>query len=189
MSADEAKKLITDAVMKVSGDRAPPDLKLDKMPDVKIHTIDIKDSSGKSLPLLGIPKSESLENSTSITDQIPALGKYDEDVKILHIYVTKTFYDTKLSSGTVPTPGKLLVGDSPFLLMLAELIDHEYSENVLGLSHREAAARARYFAEPGHLSPYHEFIIKKGILEFLTLTELSSTTQFPSLIEYTIILF
>ncbi len=102
-----------------------------------------------------------MENSTSITDQIPALGEYIDGV--LHIYVTKALFEGPLSQH--PS-------------ILAELIDHEYAENVLKQSHRDAATRARYFARKNangdfeSLSQYHEWILSQ-IKDAAFLTRLS----------------
>ncbi|MEA3488794.1 MAG: diguanylate cyclase [Candidatus Omnitrophota bacterium] len=93
---------------------------------------------------LGIPR---FKNAQKASDLVYAHGVFDEQEDILKIYVTKGYFE------------RYLKGDP---LALAELIDHEYVENVLGYSHRVAASRSRNFIpEKGFLSPFHYFYINR----------------------------
>ncbi len=102
---------------------------------IKIYTID---SLGD---MMGIPR---LEGAEKAIDLIYEYGVYDEKDGMLNIYVTRQYFKTQLKDNTIG---------------LAEFIDHEYTEKVLGYSHRVAASRSCKFIPEGGvgLSPFHYF--------------------------------
>ncbi|MFH1665220.1 MAG: hypothetical protein ABIA77_03635, partial [Candidatus Omnitrophota bacterium] len=103
---------------------------------VRIYAVD--EPAGKP----GLPR---FENAEKPADLIYALGRYDKEEGVVKIYVTKKYLETYLENDVIA---------------LAELIDHEYTENVLGYSHRAAASRARMFVPEGaFLSPFHYFYL------------------------------
>jgi hypothetical protein len=77
-------------------------------------------------------------------DLIYAYGRKGADGS-LEIYITKDLH------------GKFIKGSE---LALAELIDHEYTENILGKQHAVAASRAMFFKSgESTLSPFHKLFI------------------------------
>ncbi|RKY43125.1 MAG: hypothetical protein DRP85_00370 [Candidatus Makaraimicrobium thalassicum] len=109
---------------------------------IRIFTVD---SLGDKM---GIPRFKGAEKAS---DLVYAYGVFNEQEDALKIYVTRGYFDTHLK------------GD---VLALAEIIDHEYTENVLGYSHRVAASRSRRFVpKGGFLSPFHYFYINRIISE------------------------
>jgi hypothetical protein len=119
----------TTDIMQKKAGRAPP------AGAFELRTIAHPDAAS----LFGMPK---FKGASSITDHIPVLGR-NENGKLV-IYVTRHFYDGHVAA-------------DPDLF--AEIIDHEYAENMENLSHRTAAGRARLFAAEGTVSPYHQFVI------------------------------
>ncbi len=122
---------------------APP-LKGAKIDPAKISLYTV-DSPGDQL---GIPRFRGAEKAS---DLIYAHVEYDKTEGMLKIYVTKKYFEEHLKNNK---------------LALAEIIDHEFTENVLGLSHRVAASRSHKFVpEGGFLSPFHHFYINRMINE------------------------
>jgi hypothetical protein len=101
----------------------------------------------KEFPGLGIPRYIGAE---AAQDMVYAIGEKGDDGK-LHIYVTQRYWDEVLSQNK---------------LQLAETIDHEWDENILGEKHGEAANRAKHFIKEGEeISEYHKFAITQLLKE------------------------
>lgn len=128
-----------DAALNYINVHAPPIKEQDKKAqpgEIKLYTID---NLGEKY---GIPRFEGAEKATELVYAYPV---YDVTEGVLKIYVTQRHFEKNLKNNTAA---------------LAELIDHEYNEKVLGYLHRVAATRARYFIPDGSfISPFHEFYL------------------------------
>jgi hypothetical protein len=149
ISGQEAEK-VQEAVIEVNK-RAKAGIDISK---IQVHIAD-----PEQFPGLGIPKKD---GDTYVKDMVYAIGEKGKDGK-LHIYVTKQYWEVL----------------SKNILQLAETIDHEWCENMLGNTHREAASRARFFVKEGsELSEYHLFAINQlyndGLDGILPLLEMLS---------------
>ena len=94
--------------------------------------------------LFGLPR---FEGATRARDLIYLYARLETDGR-LHVYCAQPFWQ------------KVLV-DEPMLF--AELLDHEWAENVNGLTHSQAAARAWAFATEAtqSISPFHLFVLSQ----------------------------
>lgn len=104
------------------------------------HTVDI--------PHLGFPRAP---NARRARDLIYVYSRVEKDEK-LHFYVTQRFWDYILSH-------------EPRLL--AELMDHEWAEQMNGLSHADASRRDWAFAASHEhdLSPFQRFALDQYFME------------------------
>jgi len=115
---------------------------------IELHSIKVL--SGE----MGIPKRA---GAAFVIDQVPILAEFDPRTSTLNIYATDALIKRidGLRSGT----------DAERSLanrLIAEVVDHEYAENLLGNTHAEAARRAKNFGELSldkGLSPYHQLIL------------------------------
>ncbi|MFH1395679.1 MAG: class I SAM-dependent methyltransferase [Candidatus Omnitrophota bacterium] len=109
--------------------------------NIKLFSIDL----GKKL---GIPRFKMAESAQDLIYVFPI---YDSEKNILKLYATKQYFESQLKNNA---------------LALAEAIDHEYTEKVLGYSHRVACSRSYFFAtEKNQLTPFHNFYINQIISE------------------------
>jgi len=141
----QSKKVNMDAVvdyiekniLQIDAGGKDPEFEFNDMPDkVRVKVLFGKDVDNK----LGIPRFKGAE---SPADHIYVYPKLTDG--ILNLYVTYEFYSRFLENN-IPA--------------MAEIVDHEYVERILGYSHRFAASRARFFsADKTSLSPFHEFYI------------------------------
>jgi len=93
------------------------------------------------IPSVGIPK---FKDAAKTDDQMTAISSNENGTLV--VYVTQAFYDRYCTKRDT---------------LMAEIIDHEYSEKIEGKTHRDIAPRARFFAQRGGLSPYHEFVLSE----------------------------
>lgn len=105
---------------------------------------------------MGIPKHE---GAAFVIDQVPIHADYDPDTSTINIYATDVLIDRidNLRAGTD-------VDRSFADRLVAEIVDHEYAENILKNTHAEAARRAKLYGVPSinnGLSPYHTLILDK----------------------------
>jgi len=114
--------------------------------DIRLFSVDIRSGSR---PLLGIPR---FRGAARPQDLIYVYSEFDKETGTLDLYCSDIFYEHRILYASVES--------------FAEQLDHEFVETVLGLSHRIASSRARYFIpESGFLSPFHHFFIDRIIAE------------------------
>lgn len=113
----------------------------------------VEDEANGGIPMPGA-------NANAVRNQIPALGVREGDG--LLIYVTRRFYNDLQSYRDQGTPD----GIRTWQVGWAEIVDHEWQEQMEGRTHRQAASRSRYFAVAfdqnlWSLSFYHYWILDR----------------------------
>ena len=111
----------------------------------KIKIYAVKVPGNENNDKLGIPRFEGAEK---ISDHVFSYGEFAEVEGALKIYVTERFLKEHLRRD---------------ILLLEEIISHEYMEKVLGYSHSVAASRSYMFKGRAGISPFHWFYINNYI--------------------------